>query len=817
VAIVNASSPMADPTPYTPNYSFSGFQAVRPTTPLPADEVDTEFARLKLASGQAVDAIKQVRRSDGQLKNKIVTLDSLSKTLRDAIFGADITPVAPEMSFWNVIDFGAVADYDPDAPTSSTDNTAAFQAAFDEASAHGGTVFIPAGGYYFAQASASLDPGVGGFSVIGEYGCSILYFHEGTGSGGGVDAKELIYNDERDSNKSFLFFYGVTFKGTFGAAGRTGQQGGTAAFLDHYDELKFSYCRWENLTWCAIDTHFNGSFSADHCFLRDVAGDGIRQRESKYGVITNCYFQRLGDDAISWHGGAYVADYDPDDGSPRREGLVVTGNTFRDTSACITALGARQLIVANNNANRYRTYFVFVATTPSGFNEGTHPTANIKIVDNIALNLITSSGGYIIIGAGTPRGAVSTSDVVPGMPQSDGSFEYIWDHQNADYTDTADAFPPIENIDVSGNIFARTLPLVANYSDWGYGMPASPTYGADLALTADILRPAAGVNVAIGKTTVIKNNIIKHTDDAIFLVAQANVYPAIDAGQITGNTVFDFTNSGIRLSGASGRYVEALLTGNIINGDIYRQSSNSNSDGTYDNGFAQPRALDLGTSYGATVRDNRISNVAQIIENADRHDCSGNMVMADIVALGSDPANKGVRNLVAPELGFRYVNVDCDPTSATYGQIKDWMVPAATAQPSTGLYVKGHYTANSNISYDGIDVVVGWKRLTTGSNHVAGTDWLQDVQDPRAYLQIFDGWSISALADGASTTTTIAVPGAKLGDFVDISMQADVQGLALTGYVSAADTVTAVASNLTGSPVTVAATVRASVRPRTYG
>lgn len=73
---------MADPTDYTPDYSFSGFQASNPTTPLPASKIDDELANVSVAIDRAVAAIKDVRRSDGALKNNIVTYDSLSQSLQ---------------------------------------------------------------------------------------------------------------------------------------------------------------------------------------------------------------------------------------------------------------------------------------------------------------------------------------------------------------------------------------------------------------------------------------------------------------------------------------------------------------------------------------------------------------------------------------------------------------------------------------------------------------------------------------------------------------------------------------------------------------
>ena len=69
---------MADPTPYEVSYSFSGFQATSPFSPLPAPRVDDEFTAIATAIGTLVGAVTDLRRADGALKNGIVTLDSLA-------------------------------------------------------------------------------------------------------------------------------------------------------------------------------------------------------------------------------------------------------------------------------------------------------------------------------------------------------------------------------------------------------------------------------------------------------------------------------------------------------------------------------------------------------------------------------------------------------------------------------------------------------------------------------------------------------------------------------------------------------------------
>jgi len=68
-------------------------------------------------------------------------------------------------------------------------------------------------------------------------------------------------------------------------------------------------------------------------------------------------------------------------------------------------------------------------------------------------------------------------------------------------------------------------------------------------------------------------------------------------------------------------------------------------------------------------------------------------------------------------------------------------------------------------------------------------------------VKVTGTWDPASVAGGAKVTTTLTVSGASLGDFTLASFSLSLQGMQLTSYVSAADTVTFVLSNLTGSAV----------------
>ena len=68
------------------------------------------------------------------------------------------------------------------------------------------------------------------------------------------------------------------------------------------------------------------------------------------------------------------------------------------------------------------------------------------------------------------------------------------------------------------------------------------------------------------------------------------------------------------------------------------------------------------------------------------------------------------------------------------------------------------------------------------------------------------------LADGAGATTTVTVTGAALGDFARASFSLDLQGITLTAWVSAADTVSVRFQNESGGAIDLASgTLRAKV------
>lgn len=625
-------------------------------------------------------------------------------------------------TYESALTFGAVAD-------GTTDNTAAVLKAI---AAGVKVLYFPGADlpYYFnvtAGANSGIDPG-GLIKIVGDgIGRTILQYNEGTDAA----PRRLFYRN--DNNEGYdsttlrdpLTFEDIEFRGTFSVSD-TVDRGGQCIFLDSYREIRFHRCKWKNISTFATDLHFNNRVVWDHCVFEDVARDGARSRDCFNVSVTNCTFARLGDDAVAFHTADYNAtdSYNVDNGDPRRQGLIIANNFFLDTKVGVAALGARVVDIHNNQFMRGRETPIYITTATSA--EGVHPQFGISVKNNLILDRAdASSVSAIFIASQTPVGSAGTGSVIPSRPAvTTGAFIKPWDHIGSDAGDAADAFPPIADVMVTGNTIGRTLPTVSNYADWGFGYVGDTTLNYNPAITNAGLRWSVGITVAVGLRVVVSGNTVSHATDGIVVSIPA-INPTSFGTAIQNNVLFDVIGRVIQHSGATQRRSDAIISGNHINGDYYRENANSNTDGTYDSGNTTPTGIDIGGNGACVVTKNVIQNVARVHASTALSDSewTENTLICDPVALGSSVSNKGIGNIPNPADGFRFIIAHCDPTNASFGQLKNVCVESAAAQPSSGTYLRGQIVKNNAPALAAGKVTYGWVRLTTGTGHTNGTDW----------------------------------------------------------------------------------------------
>lgn len=128
-------------------------------------------------------------------------------------------------------------------------------------------------------------------------------------------------------------------------------------------------------------------------------------------------------------------------------------------------------------------------------------------------------------------------------------------------------------------------------------------------------------------------------------------------------------------------------------------------------------------------------------------------------------------------------------------------------------------SANSPPSQLNLAILVGTIQSAVNAQNLIATNIKDLVAAFTTFLATYPTpiiasktWDPPSTASGTSSSTTVTVTGATLGNFVEVSFSNDLQGMTLVGYVSAANTVTAVLSNLTGGTLDLASgTLKARV------
>lgn len=115
---------MANPVKPDIDYSYSGFQAEQQDTPFPGTQLDNDLAELDRAISDTIDALADVRRSDGALVNGIVTRDALSDEL-NSLAGQSAYALAVANGFEGTEAEWLASLVGPTGPTGSTGATGA--------------------------------------------------------------------------------------------------------------------------------------------------------------------------------------------------------------------------------------------------------------------------------------------------------------------------------------------------------------------------------------------------------------------------------------------------------------------------------------------------------------------------------------------------------------------------------------------------------------------------------------------------------------------------------------------------------------------
>ncbi len=522
----------------------------------------------------------------------------------------------------------------------------------------------------------------------------------------------------------------LTFRGSWDpATDMVGVASGSPVFLIGVDGVTLCNVTSEYTRGFGLCVRASTEVAVAGCVVRHTATDGINLSECSNVSVTGCRISHIGDDAISVHSDIF-------DSFGVRRNLLVSGNHVFDAQG-IRVLAARQTVISGNMLDTVLQLGINVQTVApddSQVQEGVSATRSVTISGNTITNLIRRnnvdglSGDADAILIDGFSGRAGTGGAAPGETSPDtGTVIDPYADFLANSTSPAVPTAGAYNIVITGNHIGRTLPACdgtdsrfKRFSDFRQGMLTSKKGTQDPSLSEDDLRNN-GVRIEGGfvRDVLVVGNGFSGLYAALVLSGSGHFG---DIG-FRANHVVDMSGFGVLVNGSM--TMNAYVEHNLFDLDPFFSSGSRGSNGTWsDNGG--PTALYVNQGHGLAFRGNTVRNCCQDT-NVDPADPVGgflienNVVEADPVEVNAfSTANRGVG--LVHTAGFKLTQVDSDPASPGYDTILTVPVEAAPAMPGAGKWAQGAWVRNSQPSAE--NPALGWLRLTTGTGHVAGTDWM---------------------------------------------------------------------------------------------
>lgn len=609
-------------------------------------------------------------------------------------------------------------------------NWAAFQAAINS----GKPVYIPAGDYYVPNDDMIVPPTGTELVIYGEgKHVSRIKFYDNPAISG-----QLFHNTSGAPVASVSWRdFAIEGQWTLDAE---------FDFGSHLSELYVTgnvdvrNCRFFGSRRMATVFSSGDSATVMQCDYDTITADGCRFRDFRSVNVSNNEFYRVNDDCVAIHTLDSAA-------MPLQSSATVNSNRIVDCQG-IAILGPKMVDCCSNVITRPIVRAIQIGDEQSGTTEGNAPVVAINVADNVITDVFD---GFSLTGAG--GGTRRWIYIAVTVPLSDGSGYYIGTGNGAGgilkpysyfYSNNTDAAGPGAGswfINVTGNVCARTLTTAAHYSDYGFGERLGKLGFSDVAVTAGMI---GGDQIEIlnhGRNFLIANNNLTGGGRAVYLHGTASsAYLSWKNVLVANNIMGNFTTAAVNYVG------EGIITidGNMVDGDPFHESSERTAGGCWSSITPTHTAFRSSGGVYGIFNNNTIRNCGRVVAGSgNEYWGGGNRLFCNPVALGGSTSNVGIAYLDPPRIGTLHIE-DGDPASSTYGKVLNICPTSASSIPSSGTFVQGHVVMNSQPSRT---VAVGWVRLTTGSSHAIGTDWLPlppALYDATSQHTTFNGLTLSA-------------------------------------------------------------------------
>lgn len=591
------------------------------------------------------------------------------------------------------------------------DDAPAIQSAIDTLYALGGGIVQLDGKTYGIKTNLILKPNVS-LQGVGKYKTTLRVL---------IDNIAII-NTHGFAKSGMSFIRGIGFEGY---ADRNATQGtvslvraGPFERLD-FDDNRVQYSRHMGVS-STSDVVNASRNTVNRCHR-----DGINFTDGKYVRVQDNDISEIGDDAIAVHISQTATGIWP-------TSVHVTGNRLEKCLG-IKCLGARHTVIANNRLRFYAAYGVNVGGVEAP--EGYANKFSINISDNSFVDGLNGTS----VGVGSNAHAIlitharslgSSPDTIPAYVGEYDSGTTAIIKPDAFFNKAGSTIPRASagEISIVGNSVRQTIDGIVNFSDAGFGTLYSTAGVVDPALTT-LIRVPHGMTLFGDFSNV---SIMGNTMHGVSAGIRFKNFDVLSNIVVAGNTVTRF-DLGVSFDVAAERFVKNVaVRGNAFDGDPYFENADHlvAGAGVWANTGSQGGSCMLGLNVkGVSFTQNSVRNVRKVIHasNTSSHafNIEANDYHYDFVN------NKGIGlmdfNSGRPMLNNHFY-VDSTPTSGTYGQASSVSdsayVKSATSIPTAGFFRAGQMVLNGGtLTISASKVLIGWRRITTGSAHVSGTDW----------------------------------------------------------------------------------------------
>ena len=572
--------------------------------------------------------------------------------------------------------------------------------------------------------------------------CTTTYVNAnpGTVCGWSLFTSPAPVNGVRNSNVVLRNF---AVQGTWGPCSGCSYTGGgnNAIFLSQIDDVTLDH----------VTSRYSGAFgmtvrASTNLKLIDPAvlysaSDGINLDDNSGIYATQINVQHTADDCFSAHSDIY------DQGGVRRNIELVGGLCF-DTHA-VDIASAVSTSISDLVVDSFKgTAFTFSgAMGGDGAGEGNAQGQDISLNHVLATNGLSiqsfdpndASGAgvnYVVLGARSAR--AGNLNGIPG--ENDRPDGAIVDPYNEFLNNSNSATTPVaawRNISITDSTFTRHFPATntqrfANWEALKQGDIVTRDNSYNPSLSGDAMH-GPGVTLlfsSVIKSLVISGNTFAGLNEALLM--PSGVTGHISDFVFNDNTIIDMTSSCVDIE--FGGTIDGQLVRNVCDADPYMKSGLRGTIGNWANDVALT-GFYL-TVPGLRATDNVFKDVS-IETNVNTSDPTNgdlfdhNWDYANPVSVDSfNLYNVGIAHVHSA--GFKLIQFDDNPQSATWGKVLSVPVEGALAMPTTGFWMPGEVVRNTAVSSVNPDLY--WTRATLSnggtSNNVRGVDWMPTLGSP---------------------------------------------------------------------------------------